>query len=63
MNAEFKRIRKENTFLSSIICFMKILHLKKYKKGEITKGFNKLVLKSDYELSDREALLNQMWSI
>ena len=63
MNTDFKRIKKENTYLSSIVCFMKVLYLRKYKKGEITRGFNKLILKSDYNIEDKDALLNQMWSI
>jgi len=63
MKTLFNKIRKENTNLSDIICFIKLLHTQKYKRGEIRKGFENLVNKKDYEMSDKESLLEQMYQI
>lgn len=57
MKSKFKQIQKENTNLSSLICFIKVLYTKKYNKGEIRKGFNGLVLKGDYEKENKNELL------
>jgi len=57
MNTEFRIIKNQNTNLSSLICFMKVLHTKQYSRSIIRKGFNKLVSKEDYSIEDRDEIL------
>jgi hypothetical protein len=58
MKSKFKQIQKENTNLSSLICFIKVLYTKKYNKGEIRKGFLELVSTKDYEKENKNELLD-----
>ncbi len=63
MKTKLKKIQKENTNLSSLICFIKLIRKDKYKKGEIREGFNKLVNKSDYQGTNKKELLDFILSI
>ncbi|MFN8579298.1 MAG: hypothetical protein U0354_20925 [Candidatus Sericytochromatia bacterium] len=58
MKTLFKKIQSENTNLSSLVCFIKVLYIKKFNKGEIRKGFNDLVLKGDYSAQDKGEILD-----
>lgn len=62
MKTLFNKIRKENTNLSSLICFIKCLKVKKFNKGEKRKYFNELVSKSDYEPETRAELLEFIYN-
>lgn len=62
MKKDFTKIQKENTNLSSLICFIKVCYLKKWKKGEIRRGFNELVSTKDYEPESKAELLEYLYS-
>ena len=63
MNSQFKKIQKENTNLSSLICFIKTIYSQKYTKSEIRKKFNILVNKTDYQGTSKKELLDFILSI
>lgn len=57
MKTLFNKIRKENTNLSSLICFIKCLRLKKFNKGEKKRYFLELVNQNDYCKENKKEVL------
>lgn len=67
MKTLFNKIRKENTNLSSLICFIKCLRFasanKKFNKGEKRRFFNELVNKGDYEPESKDEIMEWIYNI
>ena len=57
MKTLFNKIRKENTNLSSLICFIKCLRIKKFNKGEKKRYFLELVSQNDYCKENKKEVL------
>ncbi len=57
MKTLFNKIRKENTNLSSLICFIKCLRVKKFNKGEKKRYFLELVNQNDYCKENKKEVL------
>lgn len=63
MKTLFNKIRKENTNLSSLICFIKCLRVKKFNKGEKRRFLNELVSTKDYEPKTKGDILEWIYNI
>ena len=54
---------KENSNLGDYILFANSIRGRNYPEGSITKMFNKLVSKEEYERSDKPLLLKHLFKI
>lgn len=59
----FNKTKKENPLLSDYICFTETIMGKKFSKQIITRHFNKLVDKDDYDKKDKKSLLEQLFKL
>jgi len=54
---------KENSNLGDYILFANSIKGRNYPDGSITKMFNKLVSKEEYELSDKSLLMKHLFKL
>lgn len=59
----FNKIRKENPHWSDYICFTETIMGRKFSRQIITRHFNKLVDKDDYDKKDKKSLLEQLFKL
>jgi len=59
----FNKIRKANPYWSDYICFTETVMGRKFSRQSITRHFNKLVDKSDYDRKDKKELLRQLFEL
>jgi hypothetical protein len=62
-NNNFKRIAKENPYLSTLMVFNETVRTGRYTVAEINKRFDKLVEKSDYPRSVKDTLLEHAYAL
>lgn len=53
----FEKISKQNSYLSSLVCFKRAIENKNFKKRTVHFWFKRLVEKDDYDLKDKKAIL------
>jgi transposase-like protein len=63
MKSVFKRIEKQNPFLSSLVVFNLSIIEYRYPKDIINKFFDELVDRKDYARKDRDEILNHCYSL
>ncbi|MDD5552070.1 MAG: hypothetical protein PHI88_02870 [Candidatus Pacebacteria bacterium] len=63
LERRFNNIADKNPFWSSYICFSKAIDGQKFSKQIISRYFNKLVSKEDYNRSDKREILRQLFEL
>jgi len=53
--------RFKNSQIGAVVTLSRTIRGMKYGKGKITNAFNKLVPKGEYELDEKEAILEDLW--
>lgn len=63
LEKSFNKVRRENPYLSDLVCFNLCLMGKKFCKTDIRKYFKKLVSKDDYQRKQQEKLIDYAISL
>ena len=59
----FKQIEKYNPYWSSYICFSESIKNQRFSKPIISRWFNKLVEKNDYDKKDKKEILLYLYNL
>ena len=61
LEARFSTVFEKNPYWSSFICFSEAIKKQKFTKPIINRWFRKLVDKDDYQRSDKNKILQQLY--
>lgn len=59
----FKKIREKNILFSDYICFCEVITNRRYTEKAISKNFNKLVDKYEYDRKDKKRILSHLQTL
>jgi hypothetical protein len=63
LQRRFNKITKDNPYWSSYICFCRAIDGQDFTKQTISRWFNELVEKDDYDKKDKKALIRYLLSL